>query len=333
VTIAGLTVRNGRANLQGGGVNNRAGATLVLSNTAVSGNVAAVMGGLFGGGIYSEGGLTLLNSTVTSNTNGPANAVGGGITFVGLNQTLVLSNTTISANSTADLGGGLYAGAAIVTITHSTLDNNQALYGGGLYAYDSQVALVNSTLSGNSSRHSGGGLFNHTGSTGLFNVTITNNTADSDANGAGGGGGFALSGGLISGRSSLIAGNYQLDPFGGGGVIQVDDDCLGAFTSLDVNLLVAPANGGCAVTAARLSTFPALGPLADNGGPTRTHALLAGSAGLDAGQATGCLGWDGQLLARDQRGTPRPLFGGSALACDLGAFEYVGPVFMPFLQR
>jgi hypothetical protein len=57
---------------------------------------------------------------------------------------------------------------------------------------------------------------------------------------------------------------------------------------------------------------PKLGPLQDNGGPTDTFALLAGSAAVDAATAPGC-------LAVDQRGVPRPVGG----ACDAGAFEGV----------
>ena len=56
---------------------------------------------------------------------------------------------------------------------------------------------------------------------------------------------------------------------------------------------------------------PKLGPLADNGGPTLTMALLPGSPAIDAGNTS-------LAPATDQRGFPRP----AGLAADIGAFEY-----------
>jgi hypothetical protein len=60
------------------------------------------------------------------------------------------------------------------------------------------------------------------------------------------------------------------------------------------------------------NTDPKLGPLADNGGPTPTHALI-GSPAIDAADSSSC-------PSTDQRGAPRP----SGLACDIGAYELVG---------
>ncbi len=332
VNLTGVSVRNGRAGGPGSGIANRSGAALTLTNSDVQGSVAAIAGGIFGGGIYSEGRLTLTSSTVMSNTNGPSNAAGGGVVHVGLGPDagLLISNTTISGNSTVDLGGGLYAGATVVTITNSTLSNNQAQAGGGLFAYDTQLALVNSTLSANSSTDSGGGLFNHTGQTRLFNVTVTNNTADSDANGTGSGGGAAAPSGSLRLQNSIIAGNVQLDPFGGGGVLAVEDDCSGSLTSDGYNLIYAAT---CTIGGPYSPAWPVLGPLANNGGPTRTHALLPGSPAIDAGHPAGCVNWDGAPLRRDQRGVSRPRFGEVSVRCDIGAFEVVGPLWLPLVRR
>ena len=60
---------------------------------------------------------------------------------------------------------------------------------------------------------------------------------------------------------------------------------------------------------------PLLEALSENGGPTRTRALLEGSPAIDAG-ASPCNGPDGPLTV-DQRGLPRP----QGAACDIGAFE------------
>jgi hypothetical protein len=94
-------------------------------------------------------------------------------------------------------------------------------------------------------------------------------------------------------KNSIIAGNSGVDCGGGG-----------SFTSGGGNL-AGPSCTGVGSTA-----NPLLGPLANNGGETDTHALLAGSPAIDAGTAPGC-------PATDQRGLPRPI----GAACDSGAFE------------
>jgi hypothetical protein len=65
---------------------------------------------------------------------------------------------------------------------------------------------------------------------------------------------------------------------------------------------------------------PKLGALQNNGGPTLTMALLAGSPAIDAGSGTGCRDWLGRLLTTDQRGMPRP-DPGEKRFCDIGAYE------------
>ena len=71
---------------------------------------------------------------------------------------------------------------------------------------------------------------------------------------------------------------------------------------------------------------PALGPLADNDGPTPTHALLAGSPAIDHGNAAppGNGGFSCALI--DQRGIVRP----QGAVCDIGAYETAAPSGPPF---
>src|SRR5437667_2135866 len=69
VTISGLTIRNGHSGTRGGGIDNESGSTVNITNCTVSGNTAGggeISG--FGGGIYNSGTLTIVNSTVSSNT-------------------------------------------------------------------------------------------------------------------------------------------------------------------------------------------------------------------------------------------------------------------------
>ncbi|MEE8046202.1 MAG: choice-of-anchor Q domain-containing protein, partial [Dehalococcoidia bacterium] len=87
-------------------------------------------------------------------------------------------------------------------------------------------------------------------------------------------------------------------------------DCSGTITDIGNNL---DTDGTCpfALTAPSL-----LGPLANNGGPTQTHALLFGSPAIDGGTNAGCPGID-------QRSFPRPIDGDAdtIAVCDIGAFE------------
>ena len=74
-----------------------------------------------------------------------------------------------------------------------------------------------------------------------------------------------------------------------------------------------------------------LGPLKNNGGPTQTHALVAGSPAIDAGNPGGCRDNSGALLQTDQRGFPRNVDGNSdgTARCDIGAVEGVGGAAVP----
>ena len=79
-----------------------------------------------------------------------------------------------------------------------------------------------------------------------------------------------------------------------------------------------------------------LGPAQNNGGPTFTQALLAGSPAIDTGNnVTGCRNLSSaDLLTTDQRGQPRP----QGNACDIGAFESALAVvfhklYLPLVRR
>jgi hypothetical protein len=122
------------------------------------------------------------------------------------------------------------------------------------------------------------------------------------------GGGFlhVCGGDAISSRNTLLQGvcDCVLSP----------EEPMASMTSLGGNLQVGADTCGLLhptdqvnVTAAEL----ALGPLANNGGPTATHALLPGSVAIDAGVA--------DCPPVDQRGVPRP----QGHACDTGAYEVV----------
>jgi hypothetical protein len=102
-------------------------------------------------------------------------------------------------------------------------------------------------------------------------------------------------------------------------------NCSGPITSQGNNIIADIS--GCVLNDApgdQLDVNPLLAGLSNNGGPTATHRLLAGSPAIDGGNPAGCLDAAGYVLTIDQRGFPRPLDGngdGSAV-CDVGAYEY-----------
>ncbi len=258
--------------------------TLELSDSTVRNNVATGAGG----GIHSSGALTLSNSTIRDNVSGGA---GAGIYSTG---DLTLSRVTLSANHSSDNGGGI------------------SVEGPGA------TTLSNVTISGNRANNNGGGLSAGAGSGALLNnVTVTANTANFDNFGTNGGGGLAGSVDVTI-ANTLVAGNTDTGSSSA-------PECSGGLSSAGHNLLGALT--GCALSAGTgdqtgISTLN-LGPLASNGAPTMTHALLAGSSALNAGYpgsgpGTAC-------ATTDQRGIARPQEG----RCDVGAFEFQPPATIP----
>ena len=127
----------------------------------------------------------------------------------------------------------------------------------------------------------------------MTNSTISGNTSSN-------GGGIHNDSGTITFENTIIGGNSSA--------------CFGTLTSQGHNLVQNVA--GCSIAGDLTGNItgqdPLLGPLQDNGGPTFTHALLAGSPAIDAGN-------DGAAPATDQRGTSRP----QGLFSDIGAFEVI----------
>jgi len=310
----------------GGGIHNTG--TLELVDSAVRDNSAGSESLATGGGIYNTGTLVLTHSTVHNNAVpvGPGTfSAGGGIESVG---DLTLSGSTVRDNS-GDSGGGI-ATNGTASILDSTVRDNSARNGGGIVNTGTLV-LSGSTVSGNSVTNNlggiGGGLVN-TGSVSLVNSTISNNEVRGVLSATGGG---ISNSGTLTSTNSTIAGNaVKVDTpegpsgvgglFTNGGSATLENtivakshgaDCgpSGAVTSLGHNL---DSDGTCGLSSAGdlSGADPLLGPLANNGGPTETHALKDGSPAIDAGDNVGC-------PATDQRGTARP----QGAACDIGAFE------------
>ena len=305
-TISGNTVAG-----HGGGIFSLNGYLSVTSST-IGGNTA----GSSGGGIFAFGGLlTVTSSTISGNT---ASSDGGGI----YNHTdylylLRVTSSTISGNSAGRFGGGISGNASVV---NSTISGNEADFGGGIAGSGN---VTDSTISGNRANHSGGGVY---GPFALVRSTITDNRADADNNGTGSGGGLAD---VPSISNTILAGNFRS--------VSTSDDVSGTVTAefsligVDTGATIT-STGGTLIGTSTTPIDPRLAPLADNGGPTMTHALLGGSPAIDAGDPAAMAGVGG-VPAFDQRGSPFGRVndgdGTGGARIDIGAFESPPPPPLP----
>ncbi|MGH2523235.1 MAG: choice-of-anchor Q domain-containing protein [Anaerolineales bacterium] len=287
---------------------------------------------LDGGGIDRI--FHIVSTTVTLNLsgltlqNGYVDVDGGGNIWNA--GALILSTSTISGAYAPGLWGGGILSTGTLTLTHSTLSGNRSASGAALNN-SGAATLINSTLSGNSVSKNGGAIRN-TGTLNLNNVTITANTADRNGNGTGDGGGIYNLGGAVNFENTIIAGNSDNSTSA-----PHHPDCSGTLNSQGHNLV--GDDTGCSFTSttgdqrgtASSPLNPLLGPLQDNGGPTFTHALLAGSPAIDTGNPAACADSLGNALTTDQRGFARPVDGdnNSSSICDMGAYEYASALPSP----
>ena len=277
-----------------------------------AGAVADVQHPSTGGGIFAVGKAALEHVTVSHNTA----EFGGGIRSQAASFTI--THSTIAKN-TAIEGGGLNLPSALfqgpaTEIRSSTISDNSASKGGGILAdgyhpgslIPPVVSMVTSTVAGNTTSAEGGGIMaDNDASVTLGGSTVAYNSADSDNTGGGVGGGIHQhSGAAFVFADSILAGNTV-------GSSGTDPQCNGSFTSNSGAVTEVQSNL-CAFTGSPAQVGGALiGPLAPNGGPTKTVALLTGSPAI--GRSVEC-------AKRDQRGVLRPADG-----CDSGAYERAGP--------
>lgn len=275
----------------------------------------------FGGAIHSLGDLRVSDSTFIANTaqGGVSKwwrgvALGGGIFNGG---TLALSGTTFASN---EVRGGLS-----VAIMAPPAPGGDAA-GGGVYNAGS-VAGTNCTLAFNRSVSGsewsytdstayGGGAFNSGPAMTWVNVTLASNVTEQGYRGLPSqGANLASTNGVVRLRNSLLAFGtgmtnlWPLQPQFAGLIANGS----GIFTDEGNNL---STDFSCGFTSASSlsGVDPLLGPLSDNGGPTRTMALLPGSPAINAATFTGA-------PSTDQRGSPRP----AGAANDIGAYEASPP--------
>jgi hypothetical protein len=266
-----------------------------------------------GGGIANEGTLLVDGCVISRNTVRPDAAVdlgGGGIWNAG--EMTITDSSIVDNDTTHSEGGGIHNDrSGRLTLRNSTVASNSpqmdgdASVGGGI-SNDGEMIIVNSTISENeaaSENNSGAGILND-GRLWLVNSTISGNRSQfgedaievewadpsqPDPH-------MEIAGTLIDGmctykrNATLVSHGYNIESPG---------DTCGFDQETDQ----------VEVTAEQLN----LGPLQDNGGPTGTHALGAGSVAIDQIPEADC------EVDTDQRGEPRPA--GTESKCDVGAFE------------
>jgi hypothetical protein len=329
VTISGLTITGGNANIGGGVVdfdenlvldsvvitgNTTSGdgagvwadgfnMTLTIQSSTISGNTS----GDDGGGMYVEdtgGPLTIQNTVVTGND---AADKGGGIYFYDPDNDVTIVDSTISDNSAGGVGGGVYLYSpddGLFTISRTTISGNDAQAGGGVFLYspDHGGAIENSTISGNqATAGDGGGIYLYN----LYNFEIRHTTiAGNSASGTGGG--------IFSNNSELPLSHVIAGDNTAGTDNDLGNGAEGAFLT-EFSLIESPGSANITDNGGNIfSQDPQLGALANHGGPTQTHLPAITSPVVDAGDPAFV-----PPPSTDQRGFARVVNG----RIDMGAVE------------
>ncbi len=300
----------------GGAVGVTEGGTLTIENTEISGNMSDR-----GGGVAARGAEVIIRNSIISGNASINNGGGLRVMRIPTDPGVVTIENTLFRDNTADGGGGLglssYGGSetssSTVVIKGSTIDSNDSLFdGGGIEQFGTNLSVENSTFSGNTAVNQGGGLWSSfddvfTGTVSVNFSTFTANTTQQT------GGGIFNNQGPFSLRNSILSGNistpnvgndlYDYGPTSNTAIVAAfnlvkDDVGHVVIDGVMGNIVGQTAN---------------LGPLANNGGVTPTHQLLAGPGHNVADPAS--------TLATDQRGFLRP--GANAMR-DMGAVESDG---------
>jgi len=312
------TSGSGGAGESGGG---ESGPTYLLSitNSSIQDNQAGD-----GGGLYNSATLNISNSRLSGNI---ASANGGGLYN---DAAMTMLNTTLDSNQ-AEGGGGLFeTGSHDSLIVGSTLSRNQAVGGGGISSRSTvNLTVADSTVSGNKAQDTGGGIYTN-GPIKLYFVTVADNTVSGEtsetetgedtssdtSSGLGGAGVNTFGSGSVLLSNTLLTNNLA-------GTTLANCGASGGASEINIidNGYNLDSGNSCQLSAGGdLSMVdPRIGLLGNNGGLTETHALLSGSPAIDGGRSPevtlSVMGTSFDPSSLDQRGLPR------SSVPDIGAYE------------
>jgi hypothetical protein len=319
LTIVNSTFKQNKASATGGGAVYFAGSPMcvitpcVITAATFIGNSAPTSFVGSGGAIENAGSLTVAGSTLSSNA---AALAGGAIYNVGSGANLTIDRSTLDGNGATDsgIGGGIdNENSAMLTITKSTISNNSASgssgFGGGINN-SATLTVDNSTFSGNQAV----GVFNGGQGGGLRNTSSATVTCTTFyGNSASGPGQPPAGGGIYQGAGSLMI----LNTIVANNTASVGPDVSGMVMSQGYNFIgKKDGSSGWTMDTDYLGTIqmpidPMLNPLADNGGPTKTHLpQWPASQVIDAGNPN-------VSYPTDQRVMPRLYMG----KIDIGSVE------------
>lgn len=300
------------------------GGNVVMDNTSFINNISGE------GGTIGAAHLTINDSLVSNNKA----KRGGGIR---VGASLDMNNTIVTGNEAfTDNGGGIYIDGSFgdYIIKNSTISNNTAIRNGGGIGTGSprggsaNLRLINSLVVGNKGTTNGGGIYTDIKSLNIINSTIANNSTGFNRNlpPGYGGGVYVIQDRTLNVVNSTIANNKSIL---GGGIytpdsffaqINIKNSILAGNVSSNCNTNILSVNNynlisdnSCGIA----GTDPLIGTLSNNGGATKTFALLPGSPAINGGDPAGCTDFSNNLLNTDQRNFARP----SGNRCDIGAYE------------
>ena len=281
-----------------------ADATLSLETTTLrSGSLRTLSSWATGAAILNFGALTVVASTISDNDAWPGTAgavsnsgslsvitsvfSGNFASFagaIGNDGTLAVSGCTFARNGAEFEGGAIWNFATILAIRNSTFSENGTLRGGAIYNQGSIRAISNSTFA-----------FNWADFAGYFGGAV-HNSASAE---------------ILELTSTILArdlGDRRPDLTNSGVIVSASDNLIGVGEGSGI----VDGVDGNQVGSVAAPLDPLVGPLADNGGPTLTHALLAESPAIDRGSNPEGLEWD-------QRGAGFARVSGAR--ADAGAYE------------
>jgi predicted outer membrane repeat protein len=253
---------------------------------------------------FANNNVTLRHLTIANGLAG-ANTYGGGF----LGGALTVIDSTFIHNHTGSEGfsGGAISNAGGLNVVNSTFSDNHAVSSGGAIFSNGTVRVINSAFYKNGSTGNGGAIELNTGT-----LTVTNSTFLENTIVLGSGAGINTAAGSVTLQNTILANNTEALGLGDGAA-----NCGANITDGGGNLDDGTTCGFSAATS-QSNANAGLDPsgLQDNGGFTKTIALVAGSDAIDAGVDTICAAEPVNNL--DQRGATRP----EGIACDIGAFEF-----------